>query len=70
MKPSADIVSRICSYEDGELDHDEVVELFGELVADGTIYHLQGSYQRTLRALVESGDLVIVDCGDHINGEI
>ena len=70
MKPPVNLVSRIIAYEEGDLDHDEVVELFGELVADGTIWHLQGSYRRALSALVESGDLVIATCGDDINGEI
>lgn len=50
-----DVVGAIMAYEQGDLDNDEMVELFQHLVDDGTIYHLQGSYQRTASALEAVG---------------
>jgi hypothetical protein len=55
VKPKYDITSGIMAFESGELDQDEVVELFRHLESTGTIWHLQGSYQRTYRALKEAG---------------
>lgn len=46
-----DIVDFISMYEQGELDEEQTERLFHQLVADGTIYHLQGSYQRTARIM-------------------
>jgi hypothetical protein len=37
-----DRVLQIMAYEQGELDSDGFMDLFSELVADGTAWHLQG----------------------------
>lgn len=50
-----DFVSQIIDYENGELEFDQVVELFQALKDSGTIYGLQGSYHRTLNSLIEAG---------------
>ena len=50
-----DTVSKIIAYEDGELDEQEVIELFQELLNTGQVWHLQGHYQRTAQALIEAG---------------
>jgi helix-turn-helix protein len=48
-------VGKISAYENGEMDHEEVVELFQELIDTGMLYILQGSYGRTAQALIEQG---------------
>ena len=49
------LVSDITRYENGRMDHDEIVEFFQGLVDNGTIYSLQGSYQRTAENLIRAG---------------
>jgi hypothetical protein len=48
-------VSRIMAYEDGSLDEEETVQLFQDLVDAGTIWHLQGHYQRMAHAFHDAG---------------
>ena len=50
-----DIVSKIMAYEGGEMEVDDVLEFFSELVSTGYIHHLQGSYQRTANDLLVAG---------------
>lgn len=50
-----DLVSKIIDFENGELDNDETLELFGELISSGTVWSLQGSYGRTATALIDGG---------------
>lgn len=50
-----DQVSKIMAYEQGELDNDETIELFQELVNSGLVWNLQGSYARTASMLIEAG---------------
>jgi hypothetical protein len=50
-----DRVSKIIRYESGEMDQDEMVEFFQELVNDGMAWSLQGHYGRTAAALIEAG---------------
>lgn len=50
-----DIVGQIIAYESGELDEDDTIALFQELLDTGYINHLQGHYQRTAAALIEAG---------------
>jgi hypothetical protein len=50
-----DVVEAIMAYEQGSLDKDETVQLFQHLVDDGTIYHLQGSYQHAAEELYQAG---------------
>jgi hypothetical protein len=49
------IADRIIQYAAGELEEDEIVELFQELVNTGTAWQLQGHYGRAARALIEAG---------------
>jgi hypothetical protein len=48
-------LSQIIAYENGELSEQEFVDLFQALLDDGTIRHLQGSYQRTCFNLIAAG---------------
>jgi len=50
-----DFVGNIISYESGELKENDILILFSELIKSNMICTLQGSYQRTARALIESG---------------
>ena len=50
-----DYVNAIFAYENGELDHEETVELFQYLVNTGLAWTLQGSYGRAAKALIDSG---------------
>lgn len=47
--------NKIVAYECGEMSPNEVLELFSELIRDGTAWHLQGSYGRQASNLIEQG---------------
>lgn len=49
------MIEKIMKYEDGEMNDDEVIELFQELVDNGMAWRLQGHYGRTAHALIEGG---------------
>ena len=51
----SDLVGKIMAYEDGEMDQEEAVSFFQELINDGTAWTLQGHYGRTAKALIEAG---------------
>lgn len=51
----SDIVSRLMAYEEGELDQDQVIDLFQELLSSGLITQLQGHYGRTAQRLIDAG---------------
>ena len=48
-------VEQIIAFEAGELDNDETLELFADLVRTGMAWQLQGSYGRTAAALIDGG---------------
>ncbi len=48
-------INRILAFEQGELDEDEVIDLFQDLVNSGLAWQLQGHYGRTARDLIEAG---------------
>ncbi len=50
-----DIVGKIIDYEMGTMSEEEVVPFFQQLVDDGVLCGLQGSYHRTARYLEEEG---------------
>lgn len=50
-----DYLNGIIAYESGELEEDEVVELFQCLIDQGIILHLQGHYGRVAVDLVNFG---------------
>jgi hypothetical protein len=52
---TTDFVDRIIAYEQGDMDQDEAVRFFQELVDDGLAFRLQGHYGRTAARLIEAG---------------
>ena len=51
---TTDLVDKIMAYEQGDMDQDETVEFFQELVEDGLVWRLQGHYGRTAARLIEA----------------
>jgi len=50
-----DILNTIMDYESGELDPEDTIDLFQELINSGMAWTLQGSYGRTAMELIEAG---------------
>ena len=50
-----DTCGQIVAWEQGELEFEEVIELFQNLVDTGLVWQLQGCYGRTAMNLIESG---------------
>ena len=48
-------IDKIMDYEAGELDDEQVIELFQELINTGDAWTLQGHYGRAAKALIEAG---------------
>lgn len=53
----ATVVDKMISYESGEMNEEEAVEFFQELLDRRLIDSLQGSYQRTAALLLELGHI-------------
>lgn len=52
-----DLTGNIIAFEEGELEDDQVIELFQYLVDTGIAWQLQGVYGRTANDLIEAGVL-------------
>lgn len=50
-----DQLAQIIAYENGDLDHDDIVALFQSLLDSGLVWQLQGHYGRTAQALLDAG---------------
>lgn len=48
-------IDKIMAYENGELDNDEIIEMFQAMIDDASVWALQGHYGRTAMALIEAG---------------
>jgi len=59
-----DVINQIIEYENGNLNDEETIELFQELIDTGMAWELQGSYGRMAEYLIEQGS--IKTYGDNI----
>jgi hypothetical protein len=50
-----DSIDKIMRYEQGEMDEDEIIEFFQELLDSGLVFQLQGHYGRTAQMLLNNG---------------
>ena len=49
------MVDKIIAYESGEMNDDEIIGFFQELLDTGLCWQLQGHYGRTATALIKEG---------------
>ena len=49
------LVDKIMAYETGELEAEDTLKLFADLIRTGQAFSLQGSYGRTASGLIEGG---------------
>lgn len=54
-----DLTGSIIAYENGELEEDEIIELFQSMLDCGLCWELQGSYGRVAKSLIETGLIVL-----------
>ena len=49
------MITKIIQYESGELNDQQTLELFCELIKSGLCWQLQGSYGRMAKQLIDKG---------------
>lgn len=49
------LIDTIIAYEQGELNEEEIINLFAELIKTGHCWTLQGHYGRTAQQLINQG---------------
>jgi hypothetical protein len=52
MRQTKDFLDQIMEYESGELNDKGIIEMFSDMVKDGTVWLLQGSYRRTAEVFI------------------
>lgn len=57
-------ISRIMDYENGEMDLQDTVEMFQELIDSGMAWELQGHYGRTAVQLIAAGHCTLEKTGE------
>jgi hypothetical protein len=61
------IIGQILAYEKGDLDDRSTLVLFGNLIATGRAWRLQGSYGQTASGLIRQG---LIDQDGTVNWDI
>lgn len=56
-------VDQVIDFENGTLEHDEVIAMFQSAINSGLAWGLQGSYGREAMSLIESGDCILGEVG-------
>ena len=51
----SDLVGKIMDWESGQMEEEEAIEFFQELINNGMAWSLQGCYGRTAQALINAG---------------
>ena len=54
-------VDKIIRYEQGDMEDAEIVFMFQDMINDGSVWQLQGSYGRMARFLIEAGHCVTLN---------
>jgi len=54
-KSENNMVDKVIRYESGEMNEDETIQFFQELIDSGLAWSLQGHYGRTASSLIEEG---------------
>ena len=57
-----DMLDKIIAFECGEMDEDEIINLFSELISTGQAWNLQGAYGRKAESFIENG--IISESGE------
>jgi hypothetical protein len=52
-------LDRIMQYEEGQMEWEEIISFFQDLMDTGFILNLQGHYQRTAQTLIQTGEIVV-----------
>ena len=61
--------ARIIDYEMGELEYEETLALFQELLDSGLCWELQGHYGRMAHSLIENGLISLQPTKDNHDGK-
>jgi hypothetical protein len=60
---SFDSVEAMIDFESGQLDAQETIEFFQDLIDSGQAWKMQGSYGRTAMAMIRSGQCLLGPVG-------
>ncbi len=60
---STDSLSSIIDFENGQLNEQETIEFFQDLIDSGQAWRLQGSYGRTAMAMIRGGQCLLGPVG-------